>query len=139
MTDLKESTDHLTAYFPIPCEGEEIPIHFIDVEEKIAGWSPELKRTIYVDDIADTEELKRVRDVTLLKVYNWFSDSEGIIELSESERLQFEDVMDELVKSGGEIRYTRKKIGGKTIKLFRLEKDAPVRGYVKERLLADLL
>ena len=137
--DLKGSTEHLTAYFPIPCEGEEIPIYFIDLEEKIAGWSPELKRTIYVDDIADTEELKRVRDVTLLKVYNWFSDSEGIIELSESERIQFEDVMDELVKSGGEIRYIRKKIGGKTIKLFRLEKNAPERGNVKEKLLADLL
>ncbi len=139
MTDLKGFTDHLTGYFPKPCEGEEIPINFIDFEEKIAGWSPELKRTIYVDDIADTEELKRVRDVTLLKVYNWFSDSEGIIELSESERIQFEDVMDELVKNGGEIRYIRKKIGGKTIKLFRLEKDAPARGDVKERLLADLL
>ena len=136
---LKRSTEHLTAYFPKPCEGEEIPIYFIDLEEKIAGWSPELKRTIYVDDIADTEELKRVRDVTLLKVYNWFSDSEGIIELSESERIQFEDVMDELVKNGGEIRYIRKKIGGKTIKLFRLEKNAPERGNVKERLLADLL
>jgi len=137
--DLKGSTKHLTAYFPTPYEGEEIPIYFIDLEEKIAGWSPELKRTIYVDDIADTEELKRVRDVTLLKVYNWFSDSEGIIELSESERIQFEDVMDELVKNGGEIRYIRKKIGGKTIKLFRLEKNAHGRGNVKEKLLADLL
>ena len=139
MTDLKESTDHLTAYFPIPCEGEEIPIHFIDVEEKIAGWSPELKRTIYVDDIADTEELKRVRDVTLLKVYNWFSDSEGIIELSESERIQFESVMEELVKYGGEIRYTRRKIDGKLVKVFRLEKGAPARGNIKEKMLADLL
>ena len=139
MSDLKESTDHLTAYFPKPCEGEEIPIHFIDLEEKIAGWSPELKRTVYVDDIEDTEELKRVRDVTLLKVYNWFSDKEGIIELSESERLQFEDIMEELVKNGGEIRYTRKKIDGKTIKMFRLEKGAPTRGYVKEKLLVDLL
>lgn len=136
---LKRSKEHLTAYFPTPCEGEEIPIYFIDLEEKIAGWSPELKRTIYVDDIVDTEKLKRVRDVTLLKVYNWFSDSEGIIELSESERMQFEDVMDELVKNGGEIRYIRKKIGGKTIKLFRLEKNAPERGNVKEKLLADLL
>ncbi len=136
---LKRSKEHLTAYFPTPCEGEEIPIYFIDLEEKIAGWSPELKRTLYVDDIVDTEELKRVRDVTLLKVYNWFSDSEGIIELSESERIQFEDVMDELVKNGGEIRYIRKKIGGKTIKLFRLEKNAPERGNVIEKLLADLL
>ncbi len=136
---LKGSKEHLTAYFPIPCEGEEIPIHFIDLEEKIAGWSPELKRTIYVDDIADTEELKRVRDVTLLKVYNWFSDKESIIELSYPERVQFEDVMDKFVKHGGEIRYTRRKIDGKMVNVFRLERGAPARGDVKEKLLADLL
>lgn len=136
---LNGSKEHLTAYFPIPCEGEEIPIHFIDFEEKIAGWSPELKRTLYMDDIEDTEELKRVRDVTLLKVYNWFSDSEGVIELSEYERMQFESVMDELVKYGGEIRYTRTKIDGKNVKVFRLEKGAPARGNIKEKLLADLL
>lgn len=139
MIDLKGLTDHLTAYFPRPCDGEEIPIHFIDIEEKIAGWSPELKRTLYMDNITDTEELKRVRDVTLLKVYNWFSDNEGIIELSGSERIQFEDIMDELVKSGGEIRYTRKKKDGKMVNVFRLEMCTSARGYVKERLLADLL
>ncbi|MDO9517246.1 MAG: hypothetical protein Q7J10_04260 [Methanosarcinaceae archaeon] len=139
MIYLNESTDHLTGYFPTPCEGEEIPIHFIDFEEKIAGWSPELKRTLYMDDIADTEELKRVRDVILLKVYNWLGDGESIIELSDPERIQFEDVMDELVKSCGEIRYTRKKINGKMVNVFRLEKSAHARRDVKERLLADLL
>ncbi|HJH30595.1 MAG TPA: hypothetical protein C5S51_13090 [Methanosarcinaceae archaeon] len=136
---LNISKEHLTAYFPKPCEGEEIPIHFIDFEEKIAGWSPELKRTLYMNDIADTEELKRVRDVTLLKVYNWFSDSESIIELSYPERIQFENVMDKLVKHSGEIRYTTRKINGKMVNVFRLERGAPARGDVKEKLLADLL
>ncbi len=136
---LKGSKYHLTAYFPKPREGEEIPINFIDIEEKLAGWSPELKRTIYVDDIADTEELKRVRDVTLLKIYNWFSDNESVIELSYPERMQFEDVMDKLVKHGGEIRYTRRKIDGKIVKVFRLERGTPARGEVKEKLLADLI
>ncbi|MCL7410685.1 MAG: hypothetical protein P1P69_05000 [Methanosarcinaceae archaeon] len=139
MICLKGSTDHLTGYFLKPCEGEEIPINFIDLEDKIAGWSPELKRTLYVEDIEDTEELKRVRDVTLLKVYNWLGDGESVIELSDPERMQFEDVMNEFVKTGGEIRYTRKKINGKMVNMFRLEKGTPVKRNVKERLLSDLL
>ncbi len=139
MIGLEGLTDHLTGYFPRPCEGEEIPIYFLDLEEKIAGWSPELKRTLYVDNVAGTEELKRVRNVTLLKVYNWLGNGESIIELSDPERMQFEDVMDELVNKGGEIHYARKKINGKIANIFRLEKDAPARGDVKKMSLADLL
>ena len=131
--------DHLTGYFPRPCEGEEIPIYFIDLEEKMAGWSPELKRTLYVDDIAGTEELKRVRNVTLLKVYNWLRNAESVIELSDTERIQYEDVMEEFVNKGGEIYYTRKKIDGKIVNLFRLKNDKSAQGYVKIRSLADLL
>ncbi|MGP8320814.1 MAG: hypothetical protein ACT6FE_00600 [Methanosarcinaceae archaeon] len=139
MIYLEGLIDHLTGYFPRPCEGEEIPIYLIDLEEKIAGWSPKLKRTIYVDDISGTEELKRVRNVTLLKVYNWLGNGESAIELSDPERMQFEGVMDELVTKGGEIHYTRKKINGKIVNLFRLKKNTPSKGDVKKRLLADLL
>ncbi|MGP8322919.1 MAG: hypothetical protein ACT6FG_02840 [Methanosarcinaceae archaeon] len=139
MTDLEELIDHLTGYFPRPCEGEEIQIYFIDIEKKMAGWSPELKRTLYVDDIVGTEELKRVRNVTLLKVYNWLRNAESVIELSDPERIQYEDVMEEFVNKGGEIYYTRKKIDGKIINLFRLKNEKTAQGHVKKRSLADLL
>jgi hypothetical protein len=136
---LKKNIDHLLRYYPRPEEGEEIPIQFIDFENKIAGWSPDLKRTMYVREHEETYELKRVREVTILKVYNWLSDSESIIELSKPELMQFEETMDEFIKQGGEILYTRKKIDGKMINFFRLRENTSLCVNVKESLLVDKL
>ncbi len=131
--------DRLKRLFPRPEEYEEIPIQFIDMQQKLAGWSPQLKRSVYVDDFKDTEGLKRVREVTLLRVYNWFLDGESIIELSEMERSQFECIMDMFIKHGGEIRYTRKKAGGRLINYFRLEESRISGMKIKEMLLSDIL
>ena len=125
--------------FPRPEENEEIPIQLIDMQQKLAGWSPRLKRSVYVDDFKDTEDLKRVRDVTLLRVYNWFLDGESLIELSEMEKSQFEHIMDMFIRHGGEIRYTRKKAGGRLINYFRLEESRASQKKVEGRLLSDIL
>jgi hypothetical protein len=125
--------------FPRPEENEEIPIQFIDMQQKLAGWSPRLKRSVYVDDFKDTEELKRVRDVTLLRVYNWFLEGESLIELSEMEKAQFDCIMDMFIRHGGEIRYTRKKVGERLINYFLLEEGRISQKNVKARLLSDLL
>lgn len=129
----------LKSLFPRPEENEEIPIQFIDMQQKLAGWSPKLKRSVYVDDFKDTENLKRVRDVTLLRVYNWLLDSESFIELSEMERSQFESTMDMFIKHGGEIRYTRKKVGGRLINYFRLEASRKAGKEIEAGLLSDML
>lgn len=136
---LEKDISHLKRFFPRPGEDEEIPVQFIDMQKKLAGWSPRLKRSVYVDDYRDTEELKRVREVTVLRVYNWFSDRESLIELSEMERSQFEEVVDTFIKHGGEIRYTRIKRGGRLINYFRLEETPLPEVSVKEKLLADIL
>jgi hypothetical protein len=125
--------------FPRPEENEEIPIQFIDMQQKLAGWSPRLKRSVYVDDFKDTEDLKRVRDVTLLRVYNWFLEGESLIELSEMEKAQFDCIMDTFIRHGGEIRYTRKKVGERLINYFLLEEGRISQKSVKARLLSDLL
>lgn len=130
---------HLTKLFPRPDENEEILVQFIDLQEKFAGWSPALKRSVYVDDYKETEGLKRVREVSLLKVYNWLLDGESYIELSCMERQQFEDVMDKFVEHGGEIRYTRKKIAGRMANYFRLELNNDQNVDVSEGLLVDRL
>lgn len=135
----EKDISHLKRFFPRPGENEEIPIYLIDMQEKLAGWSPRLKRSVYVDDFKDTEDLKRVREVTVLRVYNWLSDRESLIELSEMERSQFEEVVDMFIKHGGEIRYTRIKNGGRLVNYFRLEKDSVPEVSVKEKLLADIL
>ncbi|WP_406657068.1 hypothetical protein V7O62_00560 [Methanolobus sp. ZRKC2] len=136
---LEKDISHLKSFFPRPGENEEIPIQFIDMQEKLAGWSPRLKRSVYVDDYKDTEDLKRVREVTVLRVYNWLSDGESLIELSEMEKSQFEGVVDMFIKHGGEIHYTRIKKGGRLVNHFRLENDSFRGVKIKEKLLADIL
>lgn len=110
------------------------------MEEKIAGWSPELKRTIYLTAPCnyDPEKLKRVREVSLLKVYNWILDGISIIELSHTERIQFEDVLNDFLLYGGELRYTRKKQGKKSINHFRLE-EKPIKVRAKRNILKEIL
>ncbi|SES84322.1 hypothetical protein SAMN04488587_1216 [Methanococcoides vulcani] len=138
--NLKTDNRHLARYRPRPEEGEEIPIQFIEMEEKIAGWSPELKRTIYLTAPCnyDPDKLKRVREVFLLKVYNWLLDGISVIELSHTERIQFEDVLNDFLLYGGELRYTRKKQGKKAINHFRLE-DRPVEVRAKRSSLEEIL
>ncbi|MBN2110891.1 MAG: hypothetical protein JW705_07400 [Methanosarcinaceae archaeon] len=136
---VEKDISHLKCFFPRPGENEEIPIQFIDIQEKLAGWSPQLKRSVYVDDFRDTENLKRVREVSVLRVYNWLSDRESLIELSEMERLQFEEIADMFIKHGGEIRYTRVKKNGRLINHFRLEMASIPEANVKEKLLEDIL
>ena len=133
------AASHLARLFPKPEEGETIPIQFIDIQEKLAGWSPELKRSVYVDDFKDTNELKRVREVHLLRVYNWLLDGESLIELSDMEKAQFEEVMDTFIKDSGEILFTRKKISGRFVNCFILGEESRSQSSIKKHYLADIM
>ncbi len=131
--------ERLSSYRPKPQEDEEIPIIFIDIEKKIAAWSPELKRTVYMDDLESGHSLKRVREVFLLKVFNWCRNGKSVIELTNDERMHFEDVSNEFLLYGGEILYSRKKQGRKYANSFRLDmadnKDSNLQGWrLAERL-----
>lgn len=139
MIFLARAANHLARLFPRPEEDEVIPIQFIDMQEKLAGWSPQLKRSVYVDDFKDTEELKRVREVTLLKVYNWVLDGESLIELSDMEKIQFEGIMDTFIKYGGEILFTRKRISGRFVNYFILDNNPISRTNITRKLLAEIL
>lgn len=109
------------------------------MQEKLAGWSPKLKRSVYVDDFKDTEGLKRVREVTLLKVYNWILDGESLIELSDMERKQFEEVMDTFIKHGEEILFTRKRVGGRLGNYFVLKDNEKPETDVQNRTLSEII
>ncbi len=139
MIYLAGSQSHLAKLFPKPEEGETIPVQFIDMQYKLAGWCPEQKRSVYVDDFRNTEGLKRVREVTLLKVYNWILGGTSFIELSEMERRTFEEVMDTFIKYGGEIHFTRITVDGRKVNHFIL-KDAPLSNKrIDMRTLAEML
>ncbi|WP_342305396.1 hypothetical protein [Methanolobus sp. ZRKC5] len=136
---LVKAQNHLARLFPRPEENEIIPIQFIDMQEKLAGWSPELKRSVYVDDFKDTEKLKRVREITLLKVYNWILDGESLIELTDMEKDQFEEVMDTFIKHGGEILFTRRKIQGRIVNYFMLDTNSISKTIITKKSLAEIL
>ncbi|MBP2029808.1 hypothetical protein J2755_000728 [Methanohalophilus levihalophilus] len=129
----------LSSYRPRPHEGEEIPISFIDLERKIAAWSPELKHTVYLDSFENTDNFKRVREVFLLKVFNWYRNGESIVELTNSERMHFEDTLNEFLLYGGEIHYSRKKEGRKHVNFFRVEYSDCTDGNIRGWMLAEKL
>ena len=123
-----------------PYENNEIPIQFIDIEEKIAGWSPKLKRTLYLDPGSnyDPGKFKRARDIFLLKVYSCILESTIQIELSLTEKLRFEDVLNDMLLFGGEIMYMRRKEGRRSVNIFRLEQgEASI--FQERKTLEELL
>ncbi|MCC7575920.1 MAG: hypothetical protein KK926_03665 [Methanomethylovorans sp.] len=133
-----ESQNHLRTSHPRPAEGEVLPITFIDMREVFAGWSPELKRTVYKQDFMETDGLKRVREVILLEVYNWLLEGISFIELSEMEHDQFREVLDKFAEMGGEIVYTRKRQGQWMINYFMLVETGWEKNDVR-RISMDIL
>ncbi|WP_245526200.1 hypothetical protein [Methanohalophilus mahii] len=125
--------------YPKPREGEEIPVQLIDMEKKIAAWSPEIRKTLYFEAFEQAEGLKRIREVFVLRVYNWYRDGQSIIELTNDERMQFEDIFNKFLLYRGEIRYRRKKEGRRYKNYFVLVDDSYSKKNVNEWLLAERL
>lgn len=114
--------DRLTKYYPKPDEGEEIPVSFLETERKKVGWSPEDARNIYIDEKTDTASLKRVRTVNSVRLFNWLSGREGIVDLSDEEMKELEEHLSN--KDGLQLVYTRVKVSGRLRSRF-LFRDAP--------------
>lgn len=147
MVKLKGESFFLPGHFPRPPEGEQIPIQVLDFKRVYGAWVPELKSSIYFEVFPDTEEsalpeaegLKRVREVMLLRVYDWFREREGVIELSMEEFEKFERVYDEFLLKCGEIQYSRRKAGRKMENLFELKEGPYLVREVKKGIFSDKL
>ena len=136
----------LIKHFTKPEPGEFVPIEFIEMTREIVAWSPKLKQSIYVTpDMPDAGELKRVREVNVLTVVNQLSGSISTIELTDEEKDQFEIVYKASQEKGGQILFSRKKVGRKTVSFFELseekvgkeEKDRKKEIEVKSMLLSE--
>lgn len=131
---------HLIKLFSKPEEGEYVPITFVEFRRRLVGWSTELKRSVYVRNEEEKEKLKRVREVNVMMVINHISGKLSSIELTDEEKAQFEQVHSLFLKKGGQLMYTRKKNGAKTISFFELreiEKKAveiPEKSLLSERI-----
>ena len=132
--------DHLSKLFSKPEEGEYVPLTFIEFKRRLVGWSPELKRSVYVEKDEDKEKLKRIREVNVMTAINHFSGRMSSIELTDEEKLQFEDVYSDFLKKGGQLMYTRKKVGAKTVSFFELREtekraiDIPGKSLLSDRM-----
>lgn len=136
----------LVKHFAKPEPGEFVPIQFIEMTRETVAWSPKSKQSIYVTpDMPDAGELKRLREVNVLKVINQLSGSISTIELTDEEREQFENVYKAYQEKGGQILFSRKKVGRKTVSFFELseekmgkeEKDRKKEIEVKSMLLSE--
>ncbi|MHC1632069.1 MAG: hypothetical protein ACXQT4_07295 [Methanotrichaceae archaeon] len=125
--------NRLTKLYPKPMEGEEIPVSFLGAEKKKIGWSPEDKKSVYIEEDTDTDSLKRVRDVYLVQVFNWLSGREGLIELSDPGMESLRNILE--TKNGDQLVYTRAKVKDKLVPRFSLrEPEEPRKWLVSDRL-----
>ncbi len=112
--------NHLSKLFSKPEEGEYVPITFVEFRRRLVGWSTELKRSVYVQNEEEKEKLKRVREVNVMMAINHISGKLSSIELTDEEKAQFEDMYSVYLEKGGQLMYTRKKVGAKTVSFFEL-------------------
>ncbi len=130
---------HLIKQFSKPREGEYVPITFIEFKRKRVGWSPQSKRSVYIESDEDATDLKRIREINLMIAINHLSGKLCSIELTDEEKNLFEDVYGSFLRKGGQIVYTRKKIGAKNISIFELREEVEKkRALSKKKLLSDL-
>lgn len=131
---------HLSKLFSKPKDGEYVPITFIEFRPRLVGWSTEFKRSIYVETEDDKEKLKRIREVNVMTAINHISGRTSSIELTDEEKLQFEEVYSDFLKKGGQLMYTRKKVGARTVSFFELREaekraiDIPGKSLLSDRM-----
>jgi len=113
----------LIKLFSKPKEGEFVPITFIEFKRALVGWSPEQKKSVYIEKEEEKEKLKRVRETNVMIAINHLSGKLSSIELTDEEKAQFDEVYDLFLREGGQLMYSRKKVGARTISFFEL-KDA---------------
>jgi hypothetical protein len=122
----------LVKHFSKPEPGEYVPIIFIEMTKETVAWSPKLNQSIYVTpDMPGVDGLKRMREVNVLKVINKLSCRISTIELTEGEKEQFEGVYITYMEQGGQILFSRKKVGSKMVSFFELLDDAAKKNEVE--------
>ena len=142
---MSDSQYRLVKHFAKPEPGEYVPIGFIEMTRETVAWSPKLKHSIYVTpEMPDMGEVKRIREVNLLKVINQLSGSISTIEQTDEEKEQFENVYKAYQEKGGQILFSRKKTDRKTVSFFEIMEDKeekyPKKGVeIKSMLLSEKL
>ncbi len=139
---MSEIQYRLVKHFTKPEPGEYVPIKFIEMTRETVAWSPKLNQSVYVTpDMPNVGELKRLREVNVLRVINQLSGSISTIELTDEEKEQFENVYKVYQEKGRQILFSRKKVGRKTVSFFELSEEKEINRKkeveVKSMLLSE--
>ncbi|HII07877.1 MAG TPA: hypothetical protein HA349_11365 [Methanotrichaceae archaeon] len=123
----------MTRLYPKPLEGETIPISFLGAEKRRIGWSPEVGKSVQINDETDVDSLKRVREINEVQIFNWLTGRECLIELPDREMEALQSLLE--AKNGEQLVYTREKVKGKLKPRFDLDdQKEPRRWLLSERL-----
>lgn len=123
----------LTGHYPKPLEGERIPISILGTEKRRIGWSPEVGKSVQIDDETAIEPLKRVREINEVQIFNWLTGREGLIELPDPVMKDLQSLLE--AKNGEQLVYSREKVKGKLKPRFDLEEERePRRWLLSDRL-----
>ena len=132
------------AEFPIigrgylkPPEDEKVPIVVLDFKRMYACWLPELRHTLYFEEEPKTEELKRIRDVVLLEVFS--RESKYLIELTAEDFDLFKSTYSLFSTYGGEIYYSRRKVGRKMRHYFDYKPKENKKTNIRKYSLNDIM
>jgi hypothetical protein len=137
---MSELQYRLVKHFTKPEPGEFVPIEFIEMTRETVAWSPKLKQSIYVTPgMPEVGELKRIREVNVLWVVNQLSGSISTIELTDEEKEQFENVYTAYQEKDGQILFSRKKMGRKTVSFFELSEEREEKYRKKEVEVKSML
>lgn len=98
---------HLAKAYPKPGPNERVPVHFLNIEERFLGWDRVSNRRVYIDMDCDHSSLEQIRSVFVLTVLNGLSGNISFIDLTESQKEQFEGVLAQFMGEKGQIYYTR--------------------------------
>ncbi len=137
---MQDSQYRLVKHFTKPEPGEYVPIEYLEITKETVAWSPKLNQSIYVTpNMPDAGELKRIREVNVLRVVNKLSGSISTIELTDEEKEQFENVYKTYQEKGGQILFSRKKVARKTVSFFELSERKEEKERKKEIELKSML
>lgn|GEM_PF-2274947 len=122
-----------------PAFDEKVLIYILDIEKMVACWLPPLRNTVYMLRIPESEAFKRPRNILLIRVFEFYGNQSGSIEIGKADCENFLKIYKKYQENGGEIYYKRVKKGKRIKHVFELYNPKRYLRKAKRYKMSDLL